>query len=170
MIDKQDIPRIVPNYNPEAIYDLTKAAKLRAFLSAFHTKLSKGARHLITSDDEQLVLDSGCSIAITPDLTDFVDGTYSIQNYNVNGIGSGLQAIGIGEVELEVLDIKNQPVILKLQCLHVPNAPCRLVPPQQLCRNDDPSKPNLNGTWIGGNSNDAKVIYNGHIISFPYDK
>ena len=95
MVDKRDIPRIVPNYNPEAIYDLTKAAKLRALLSAFHTKLSKGARHLITSDDEQLVLDSGCSIAITPDLTDFVDGTYSIQNYNVNGIGSGLQAIGI---------------------------------------------------------------------------
>ena len=82
--------------------------------------MSKGARHLITSDDEQLVLDSECSIAITPDLTDFVDGTYSIQDYSVNGIGSGLKTIGIGEVEWEVLDIKNNPVILRLRCLHVP--------------------------------------------------
>ena len=89
----------MPNYNPQAIIDVVKATKLRALLSAFHTKLSKGARHLITSDDEQLILDSGCSIAITPDLTDFVDGTYSIQDYNVNGIGSGLKAIGISEVE-----------------------------------------------------------------------
>ena len=80
-----------------------------------------------------------------------------------------MQAIGIGDVEWEVLDIKNQPVILKLQCLHVPKAPCRLVSPQQLCRNDDPSKPNLNVPWIGENSNDAKVIYNGHITSFSYD-
>jgi len=45
-----------------------------------------------------LALDTGCSIAITNDVNDFVNGTYAIKDYKVNGIGSGLTAHGIGKV------------------------------------------------------------------------
>jgi hypothetical protein len=42
----------------------------------------------ITSDDLLVVLDSGCSIAITPDLSDFIDGTNQPQEHTISGIGS----------------------------------------------------------------------------------
>jgi hypothetical protein len=34
----------------------------------------------ITLDDDVVILDSGCSIALTPDLSDFIDGTYAVQD------------------------------------------------------------------------------------------
>jgi len=52
----------------------------------------------------------------------------------------------------------------------VPKSPCRLLPPQQLTANHDSHCSHNNGTWIGGNDKDAKVFYNGHIISFPFDQ
>ena len=125
------------------------------------------AFNLITLDDNVVILDSGCSIAITPDASDFIDGTYAVQDNQISGIGSGLHSLGIGEVNWIFSDKDNKPVTMKLTCLHVPNIPCRLLPPQQIAQQGNSKLPE--GAWLGKNSS-AKVFYDGHVIDFPYDK
>jgi hypothetical protein len=66
-------------------------------LSAMKADLNS-AFNPITSDDEIIILDGGCSIGITPDLNDFIDRTYAAQDNQISGIGSGLNSAGIGEV------------------------------------------------------------------------
>jgi hypothetical protein len=53
----------------------------------------------VTSDNLLVVLDNGCSIAITPNIGDFIDGTFLPQEHDIKGIGSGLNSSGIGEVD-----------------------------------------------------------------------
>jgi hypothetical protein len=52
----------------------------------------------ITLDNDIVILDSSCSIALTPDLSDFINSTYAIQDHQISGIGSSLNSLGIGEV------------------------------------------------------------------------
>jgi len=53
------------------------------------------------------------------------------------------------------------------ECLHCPDLPVRLLPPQQIGLH--PTTNSLpNGAWIGGETS-AKVTYDGYVIQFPYD-
>ena len=102
----------------------------------------------LTSDDSLIVLDSGCSMAITPNINDFLNGTCEPQDGTVSGIGSGLTAEGMGTIQWSLTDTKGQIATLELQCLCVPKAPCRLLPPQQLgAHKVNPHS--LSGAWIG---------------------
>lgn len=162
---KRDLPRPVPSFNPHAKVDASHAAKIRddildmmghecAFLAP------------LTSDDSLLVLDSSCSIATSPDINDFLDGTYLTQDCTISGIGSGLTAQGIGTIQWSLTNISGSITTLELQCLYVPDAPCCLLPPQQLGASK-PQPNSLNGAWIGQGLS-AKVIHNGSVINFPY--
>ena len=53
----------------------------------------------LTDDDIAIILDSGASICMTPEITDFVQGSYQKQSdKKVEGITSGLQVQGFGKV------------------------------------------------------------------------
>ena len=78
----------------------------------------------LTADDTLLILDSGCSIAISPHIHDFIDGTHNTQAHTIKGIGSGLTASGMGIVNWSLTDRSGNTKTLKLTCLHVPDAPC----------------------------------------------
>ena len=164
-IHARDVPRIVPCFNATTHHDAAYGRSQRAMLSAMNAS-HNGAFNPITSDDSVVILDSGCSIAITPDLSDFIDGTYAVQENQISGIGSGLNSLGIGEVNWTFIDNDNKPVTMKLTCLHVPDIPCRLLPPQQIAQQGNSKLPE--GAWLGKNSS-AKVFYDGHVINFPYD-
>ena len=69
----------------------------------------------LTSDDLLVILDSGCSTAITPDLSDFPDGTHHIQDQNVSGMGSGLQAEGMGTVQWSLPTIDGKTTTIEIQ-------------------------------------------------------
>ena len=129
----RDVPRIVPSYNATSHHSAAYGRTQRALLSALKAD-SHSAFNPITSDDEIVILDSGCSIAITPDLSDFIDGTYAAQDNQISGIGSGLNSTGIGEVNWSFIDNDDKPITMKLTCLHVPDIPCRLLPPQQIAQ------------------------------------
>jgi hypothetical protein len=162
----RDVPRIVPTFNATSHHDAHYGRTQRALLSALKADIHRGFNP-ITSDDDIVILDSGCSIAITPDLTDFIDGTYAAQDNQISGIGSGLTSAGIGEVNWKFIDNDNKPVTMKLTALHVPDIPCRLLPPQQIAQQGNSTLPE--GAWLGKQSA-AKVFYDGHVIDFPYDK
>jgi hypothetical protein len=114
----------------------------RAMLCALKADYDS-AFNLITLDDDVVILDRGCSIALTPDLSDFIDG--AVQNHQISGKGSGLHSLGIGEVNWIFMDNDNKPVTMKLTCLHVPNIPCRLLPPQQIAQQGNSKLPKVHG-------------------------
>jgi hypothetical protein len=119
-------------------------------LFALHSDFAKGTTS-ITSDDMLIVLDSGCTCAITFDKSDFVGPIRPVQDVELKGISSGLQVAGIGQVIWTFLNEHNHCVQIPLTCLYVPDATTRLLPPQQLSKHADDSSstmtmPNCNTT------------------------
>ena len=47
-----------------------------------------------TNDDIQIILVSGCTVALTLNKSDFIDGTYQHQKHNIKEIGAGLTKKG----------------------------------------------------------------------------
>ena len=106
---------------------------------------------------------------MSPFKNDFIDGTYSVQIDNVGGIATGLKAAGVGKVAWTLTDTNGIEVTLPLDCLYVPDLPCRLLPPQQL--GNTKHKPNQLPTsaQVGG-GNCSKLCYDSYVFEFPYDK
>ena len=80
---KRDVPRPVPSCNPHAQVNIPHAIELR------NETLDMVGHHCaflapLTSDDSLIVLDSGCSIAITPNINDFLDGAHKPQDCTVS--------------------------------------------------------------------------------------
>jgi hypothetical protein len=170
---RQYTPRIVPSYNNTPFTDATQASRIRAMI-AFLADANAPTFTPITSDDLVIILDSGCTIAMTPDIDDFIDGTYKPQQHTVGGIASGLQTEGVGQVLWKLTDTNGKLVDMNITAIHVPGLPCRLLPPQQLGSMPPQQLGNLsssmlpNGAWIGG-GRAAKVVFNNRIIEFAYD-
>jgi hypothetical protein len=136
----------VPDYNPTAKVDLDYGTAIHVLLFKMKANFDSPYSH-ITSDDLLVVLDSGCSIAITPDNGDFIHGTYLPQEHDTKGIGSGLNSSDMGKVDWKLIDINGTTVTIRLTCLHVPAIPCCLLPPQQVALQGNSTLPE--GTWIG---------------------
>ena len=159
-------PRIVPHHPPKVAMVPERAAAMRALL-CFLVESNNSNFSPLTSDDLAIILDSGCTIAMTPDESDFIDGTFLPQEHYVGGIASGLKTLGVGKVLLTFKDTNDKDVTMELECLHCPDLPVRLLPPQQI--GSHPTTNSFpNGAWIGGGTS-AKVTYDGHVIEFPYD-
>jgi hypothetical protein len=117
----------------------------------------------ITSDDMLLILDSGSSIAITFDKSDFISKIHPFQHSKIKGIAEGLAIQGIDTVQWTVLDTNNKLCHLELEALYVPDSPVCLLPPQQLSSENNHAQ---NGAWIGST---CKVFYDNHVIEFSYN-
>ena len=162
---KIEIPILAPNFNRYA-YPLPnhQAAELHAMFFALHSDFAEGTAS-ITSDDMLVVLDSGCTCAITFDKSDFVGPIRPVQDVKLKGISSGLQVSGIGQVNWTFLNEHNHRVQIPLMCLYVPDATMHLLPPQQLSERAGTSQ--ANGSWLGYGGA-ALVFYEGQCITFPY--
>ena len=108
-----------------------RAAALRAMLCFL---VESNNRHFspLTSDDLAIILDCGCTIAMTPDESDFIDSTFLTQEHYVGGIASGLKILGIGKFLWTFKDNNDKDVTMELECLHCPDLPIPLLPPQQI--------------------------------------
>ena len=129
---KMDISILAPVLNRHA-HPLPPchAAEIRAMLFALQSDFSEGTAP-ITSDDMLVILDSGCTCAISFDKNDFVGPIRPVQNVQLQGISSGLQVQGVGQVKWTFLNEFHQRIDVFLTCLYVPDATTRLLPPQQL--------------------------------------
>lgn len=144
-ISRDQVPRMVPNYNPKARrVDPHQAEQLRSYLSCHASDVSSPHSPL-TSDDLLVCLDSGGSVAVTNEKNDFVGAIHPCQFGELKGIASNLKIEGVGQVEWHFLDSDTQErFTMKLTCLYVPTMPIRILPPQQLSINGSPS----NGAFI----------------------
>jgi hypothetical protein len=133
-------------------------------LFALHFDFAEGTTP-ITSDDMLVILDSGCTCAITFDKSDFIRPMHPVQDVELMGISSGLEVTGIGQVIWTFLDENQHRVQIPLTCLYVPEATTRLLPPQQLSERNEAST--TNGSWIGYRGS-ALVFHEGNCIKFSY--
>ena len=156
-----DIPLPAPDYNPSAqALPFQQAKEYQAMLFALHTDYSKGTAP-VTSDDLLVVLDSGCTCAISFDKHDFVGPIHPVQFVELKGIASSLQVEGIGTVNWMFLSDDGSHITILLTCLYVPAASSQLLPPQQLSDQDDTCR--ANGAWIGFGK-DTLMFYQGHCL------
>jgi hypothetical protein len=162
---KDDIPILAPNFNRYArTLPFHQAAELRAMLFALHSDFAEGTAP-ITSDDMLVILDSGCTCAITFDKSDFVGPIRPVQDVELKGMSSGLEVAGVGQVIWTFLNEFHQKVHIPLTCLYVPDVTTHLLPPQQLSTWEGASP--LNGSWVGYGGA-ALVFHEGQCIKFPY--
>lgn len=161
-----DIPVLPETYATGQPVDSSVAHDTRALLSTLihhdHVALLS-----LTSDDVPVVLDSGATIAIGIDKSDFIGAVSPCPMAELKGIGSGLAVKGIGTVKWTFRDTDGALCDVRLRALYVPDCPVRLLPPQQL--STDPNGNDSNGAWIGCGEH-ALVFYNGHCLPFCYDQ
>ena len=123
---KEDIPIPAPDFNPSATsLPFHQAKEVHALLFTLHNDFSEGTAN-ITSDDFMVVLDSGCTCAISFDKKDFVGSICPVQFVELKGIASGLHVQGVSQVHWTFLNEHSQCVTLPITCLYVPEAPTRL--------------------------------------------
>ena len=116
---KMDIPIPAPDFNPSAqVLSFQQAKDYRVMLFALHTNYSEGTAP-VTLDDLLVVLDSGCTCAISFDKQDFVGLIHPVQFVELKGITSGLQVKGIGTVDWTFLSNNGPHVPISLTCLYV---------------------------------------------------
>jgi hypothetical protein len=133
-------------------------------LIALHSDFTEGTAP-ITWDDMRVILDSGCTCAITFDKSDFIGPIHPVQDIELMGISSGLQVTGVGQVCWTFLHEHSHRVHILLTCLYVPDVTTHLLPPQQLSEKHDAIT--ANGSWIG--YGDAALIFHeGKCIKFAY--
>jgi hypothetical protein len=164
---KLDIPVLAPNVNHYA-HPLhhSQATEIHAMLFTLHSDFAEGTTP-ITSDDMLVILDSGCTCAITFDKSDFIGPIHPVQDVELMGISSGLKVAGVGQVIWTFLDENLHRVQIPLTCLYIPEDNTCLLPPQQLSEWNEAST--ANGSWIGYGGS-AHVFHEGSCIKFPYHK
>ena len=72
-------------------------------LFVLHSNFSKGTVP-ITSDDFMVVLNSGCTCAISFNKSDFISPIHPVQFIGLKGIASGLYIQGVGQVQWTFLN------------------------------------------------------------------
>ena len=83
-------------------------------------ELNQDPYALLTADDFAVILDSRCSITMTNDESDFIDGFVSI-NQRFGGIAAGLTAQGVGNVVLQSQGSQCQDSAVMFTCSRCSN-------------------------------------------------
>jgi hypothetical protein len=80
-----------------------------------------------------LIIDTGASVTITPFKTDFISPIQPVQPTQIQGIASGLQVVGKGDVSYTFKnDLEHSQTITLTDCLYVSQCSVRLLCPHQI--------------------------------------
>jgi hypothetical protein len=163
---KSEVPILVPHYEPSLHRSDYQVDSIRSYLHILKNSINANINS-VTSDDVPIILDSGCSITVTNDPSDFIPRSLRKSQFTeVKGISSVLKIEGIGVMSWKLKDINSHIVNLQVQAIYVPACPFCLLPPQQLSQAPEMSR--HNSAWIGGGSA-AKVFYQGHCLEFAFE-
>ena len=77
-----------------------------------------------------IIIDSGCSISLTPFMEDFVTPLEPASVEEMEGIGNKVKVHGKGWVEWRIRDVYGRIIVIKTQAYYVPCAKIRLFSPQ----------------------------------------
>jgi hypothetical protein len=109
-VPKSDVPILVPHYVPYLHRSDYQVDSIRNYLHILKNSIDANISS-ITSDDVPIILDSGCSITVTNDPSDFLPNSLRKSQFTeVKGISAGLKIDGIGVVSWRLKDIDGQLV------------------------------------------------------------
>ncbi len=129
---KSSIPRPAIHYTPLREMSIEQALAVRSSLPAF-TATNNGLPAQFTPDEVHFVIDTGASITITNDKTDFLSDIHPIQPTRLKGIASGLSVKGIGDAEYTFMtDDGSYTTVLLERVLYVPDCTVRILCPRHL--------------------------------------
>ena len=126
-LNKQRFAQELLFYAGNEMLDLTKLSDVGhafRFQSVYHSK---------TLNHIPVVFDSGASISITPERTDFVEFSANVDGTTLTGITSSAICKGKGLIELTVLDDNGSKKYIKTEALYVPEAKVKLLSIQRYC-------------------------------------
>jgi hypothetical protein len=87
-VKKSEVPILVPQYAPRLQRSHAQLDDLRSYLHVLKNSIDSNVNS-VTSDDVPIIIDSGCSITVTNDPTDFIPNTLrKCQFAEVKGISS----------------------------------------------------------------------------------
>jgi hypothetical protein len=82
----------------------------------------------------QIVLDTGCTFAVSPDKTDFISYHTSSKATMVQTAGGPTNIVVYGIVEWSLVNEDGILVPIQIPCKHIPAAKMRLLSPQDFCQ------------------------------------
>src|SRR5210317_466355 len=89
-------------------------------------------RVYMSSDDSlPIVIDTGASLSLSPNLADFVEKPRPCALSNLHGLSGTAEVLGIGTVEWTVRDLLGEIKTIRCQAYYVPSAKIRLFAPQR---------------------------------------
>jgi hypothetical protein len=80
----------------------------------------------------EIILDTGCTFAISPHREDFVDYVEGGLG-SVNTVGGTTQVVGYGVVNWQIISESGEETVIRVPCHHVPASKVRLLSPQDYC-------------------------------------
>lgn len=102
------------------------------------------------SSSTPILIDTGASCSITPNLQDFVGDLKPAETTEVKGLSGSTQVVGKGMVEWSISDYWNVTRTIRTTAYYIPAASARLFSPQ---------------AYFQENQNNGKCVIEGHKIS-----
>ena len=114
--------------------------------------------------DAPIVIDTGASTSLTPDLSDFVTPLEPVQSAEVNGLTGKTKVVGKGLVEWTIRDYWGVVQVIRTTAVFVPDASIRLFSPQAYFQDNEGK-----GRCVIEGRKSRLELPNGAVLEFPYN-
>ena len=114
-------------------------------------------------DQIPIVIDTGCSVSLTPFKSDFISEIFETDAKEMHGLSSSTKIEGYGLVQWDVIDVFGKVETVRTYSYYIPDAPIRLFSVQSYFKENDGGKMK---------QDQDKVIIEtpkGIELTFPYD-
>ena len=137
----------------------SESSEKRYKIRSTRTKHRYGVRKVVfDSDSVHISVDNKASTSISPHSQDF-EGAIKMVDITVDGIASGLTAVGKGTLKWKWQDDEGVTHTFKIpNFLYVPKAPMRILFPQHWSQEVHDKSPDPHGTWCA-TYNDRCMLY-----------
>ena len=110
-----------------------------------------------------IVIDTGCSMSITPFLDDFTTELRSAQDESMQGLKDSVQVQGVGWVDWTIRDVFNRAALVRTQAYYVPEAKIRLLSTQTYLQEQE------QGTLLQDQDKIILMTPHEEQLTFPHD-
>ena len=122
------------------------------------TALSSSAR------DYPIVIDTGASVSVSPNLSDFINGVQTDHLPELRGLNHQTKVAGMGMVEWSIFDVNNRVQTLRTWAFYVPDATIRLFSPQTFFQEQG------GGELVCTQDTTTLSLSDGTSLVFPYNR
>ena len=120
--------------------------------------------HRIDPARYPICIDSGASVSITPNPTDFVNGIHPTTLVDLKGLEGLTRVHGEGIVEWRIFDLFNTVRVIRTKAYFVPGVTIRLFSPQTYFKEGN------SGSYYMSHDGSTLTLHDGTALVFPYNR